>query len=274
MVRFDQRHGESPLPTQLQPDQITNELAALLWGFLHSLLKQARDLVDYGKSVVNDDWRRLLWQWNVMYEHKPSHQFSNEYDHSVETVRAIVYDRGWATLYTFIEFFVGHERFSFTESAIAEILTKCHAAWRLVDGAVVPISSPEQAEAVVDAFGDIEARGPAGAKAHLANAASAIASKDWAGSVRESIHAVESVARTFDEAKTLGDALKSIQSAGKPIHPALARGMSAWYGYASDEAGIRHALLEEGTAAVDENEAVFMFGACASFCQYLLNVTG
>ena len=91
-------------------------------------------------------------------------------------------------------------------------------------------------------------------------------------SVRESVHAVESVARTFGDAKTLKDALANIQAAGKPLHPALSRGLSALYGYESDEAGIRHALLEEGAAAVDENEAVFMFGTCATFCQYLINV--
>ena len=228
--------------------------------------------IDYGPAVVGREWRRLLWQWYVTIEHLPSDEFSDEYDVAMKTVRAIVYERGWATLYTFLEFFVAKQSFKECERTIASILEECRTAWRLVDGIIVPISSPEQAEAVVAAFSDIETRGPAGAKAHLANAASAIASKDWAGSIRESIHAVESVARTFGEAKSLGDALKSIQSAGKPIHPALARSLSALYGYTSDQTGIRHALLEEGSAAVDENHAVFMFGACASFCQYLLNV--
>ena len=43
------------------------------------------------------------------------------------------------------------------------------------------------------------------------------------------------------------------------------------YGYTNDENGIRHALLEEGAAAVDLDDAVFMFGACASFAAYLVN---
>ena len=42
-----------------------------------------------------------------------------------------------------------------------------------------------------------------------------------------------------------------------------------WAGYTSDEQGIRHALLEQGSANVGLEEALFMFGACASFAAYL-----
>jgi hypothetical protein len=42
-------------------------------------------------------------------------------------------------------------------------------------------------------------------------------------------------------------------------------------GYTSDENGIRHALLDDGTAKVDETDALFMIGACAAFVSYLLS---
>ena len=54
-------------------------------------------------------------------------------------------------------------------------------------------------------------------------------------------------------------------------HRALKEAFSKLYGYTSDENGIRHALLEEGAADVDLDDAVFMFGACASFAAYLVN---
>jgi hypothetical protein len=34
------------------------------------------------------------------------------------------------------------------------------------------------------------------------------------------------------------------------------------YGYTSDQKGIRHPLLDDGTADVDEADAMFMIGAC------------
>jgi hypothetical protein len=42
------------------------------------------------------------------------------------------------------------------------------------------------------------------------------------------------------------------------------------YGYSSDEEGVRHALVFKEEAQVDEADALFMLGACASFVSYLL----
>ena len=41
------------------------------------------------------------------------------------------------------------------------------------------------------------------------------------------------------------------------------------YGYTNSEEGIRHALIENQGANVDIDEAIFMFGVCASFAAYL-----
>ena len=43
------------------------------------------------------------------------------------------------------------------------------------------------------------------------------------------------------------------------------------YGYTNDEQGIRHALTRRAAANVGLDEAMFMFGACASFAAYLAN---
>jgi hypothetical protein len=42
------------------------------------------------------------------------------------------------------------------------------------------------------------------------------------------------------------------------------------YGYSSDEEGVRHALVFSNETQVDEADALFMLGACASFVSYLL----
>ena len=138
---------------------------------------------------------------------------------------------------------------------------------------IVPRSNEESGAATQQAIEAIEQIGPAGAKTHLHDAAEAINEKRYADAVRESIHAVESVARTIDPnaGKTLGPALTSLEKAGVLNHPSLRDGFKKLYGYTSDKQGIRHALLEEGAADVDLDDAVFMFGACASFAAYLVN---
>ena len=55
-------------------------------------------------------------------------------------------------------------------------------------------------------------------------------------------------------------------------HNALSESFQKLYGYTCDENGIRHSLLENGAANVGEEEALFMFGACA--CGYLCRKRG
>lgn len=88
--------------------------------------------------------------------------------------------------------------------------------------------------------------------------------------MRESIHAVESVANVLSgkEKATLRDGLRALK-AKMEIHPAFEKGINMLYGYASDEKGIRHALLED-EAKADLQDALFMLGACASFVSYLI----
>ena len=137
----------------------------------------------------------------------------------------------------------------------------------------LPRSSMEQGYAVQQVLKTIEEGNIPGASAHLRKATEHINARQYADSIADSIHAVESVARQISpkETKTLGPALKSLENAGAINHPALKEAFSKLYGYTNDEQGIRHALLDKGSAEVGLDEAVFMFGACASFVAYLVN---
>jgi hypothetical protein len=68
----------------------------------------------------------------------------------------------------------------------------------------------------------------------------------------------------------LGPALSKLQKSVR-IHPALAKGFDSLYGFTSDEKGIRHALIDEPVAEVDETDALYMLGSCAAFVSYLIN---
>lgn len=56
------------------------------------------------------------------------------------------------------------------------------------------------------------------------------------------------------------------------MHGAFRTALVNLYGYASDEEGIRHSLLEQGAAKVTERDAIFMLGVCASFATYLTSI--
>ena len=134
---------------------------------------------------------------------------------------------------------------------------------------IVPAATEQEGDALVGAIHDLEGAGLGGAAEHLRHAGERIREQDWAGSVRASIDAIESVAKqvTPDSADTLGKALAALERQ-QDLHGALKSGLSSLYGYASDEPGVRHALLED-ESKVTRDEAIFMIGACAAFCSYL-----
>ena len=132
---------------------------------------------------------------------------------------------------------------------------------------ILPAATPEEGATIRNALEDVRAVGLQGAESHLRDSGRLINAGDWAGSVRHSINAVESVARRIaPEAGTLGPALNKMGE----LHPALKKAFSSLYGYTSDEQGIRHALLDEAASPAQRDEAVFMLGACASFVSYML----
>jgi hypothetical protein len=134
----------------------------------------------------------------------------------------------------------------------------------------MPRATEQEGAAIVESLATLDSRGFDGARAHFLQAGEQLNAGEYADAVRESIHAVESVARKLDPkaSGTLGPALKALQQ-HIAVHPALNKGFLNIYGYTSDEGGVRHARLED-EAQVDLEDAVFMIGACASFTSYLV----
>jgi hypothetical protein len=91
---------------------------------------------------------------------------------------------------------------------------------------------------------------------------------DYRNSIKESISAVESMAKTITQKPKadLEEALRILERSGK-IHGALKAGFSKLYGYTSDEGGIRHAMMEEPD--LSSSDAQFFLVSCSAFTNYL-----
>ena len=139
---------------------------------------------------------------------------------------------------------------------------------------IFPISTGQEGEAISDAIRTFRASGLAGAEAHLRKAGELINQGDWAGSIRESIHSVESIASKLvpNASNSLAAAMKVLEK-NYPLHGAFRMGILNLYGYTSNEQGIRHALIDRPDSPAGRDEAVFMLGACASFASYLWRIT-
>ena len=102
-----------------------------------------------------------------------------------------------------------------------ELRRKSRAAYAVFeDDTIVPIGSDAERETLARAFADVAASEFNGARMHLRNAGSELMASNYGPSIRESIHAVEAVARVLEPgAQTLGPARRCETQAtlgGKP----------------------------------------------------------
>jgi hypothetical protein len=226
-----------------------------------------------GNAELKGAWRAVLYDYHVNVEHKLADEFDGRQRLVVVPIKNIFQTGDYVKIYGFVEFVLRNARRpNMFYEAITIALEDTRSPYRVLDGdTLVPIASSEEADAAAMAIRALAASGVDSGRQHLRSAAEALSSGDWADSIRESIHAVEAVARLLEpSATTLPPALNALERSGA-IHPAMKRGFTILYGYTSDEDGIRHSLLDNAVAQVGETEALFMFSSCAAFISYLLN---
>lgn len=272
-LTFAQAEGIDPLPKQLMPTELSVDLRLqILHVYNEFINKSTSSPYDF----ISDPWKSILLEAHVRFFRLASDEFINKSKVWIQKIKSLLLEGDYIAFYGFIQFTLRQnfskesEKKSFLRS-ISYTLSENLAGYTIIDGRTLfPVGSIEERNAIETAFSVLRLHRLEGARMHLHTAAELYNKKDFAGAVRESIHAVESVARILEpNASTLAPALKRLTTK-RFIHPALSKGFENIYGYTSDEKGIRHALLDQSTTSVNEVDALFMIGACASFVTYLI----
>ena len=275
-LTFSQAEGIDPLPQPVALGELSQQARVCLWDIIYrSLVTAARREIGLLEEIyISEPWKTILLHYHKFHLHKPADEFSSAYEARASEIKKLFLHGDYNQVFDFLQVVLRHPSppHKFCDS-VASVLKDCMCAYTVIEDGptIVPISLPEQRKSIQDAFRVLKPDLFKGARSHLCKSAECIKNGDLAGSVRESIHAVESVARRLnaDAKQSLKPALDAL-SQKAPLHPAFTRGIENFYGYTSDEDGIRHALLEE-QEKVDIADAVFMFGACTSFTAYLVN---
>lgn len=277
-MKFSERLGYRPVKTQLQVEEISEELKNSLWSaFLESFLK----------TIPNDDYSgyklleyvRALWFsfFKLPLDRAPI--YDNNYgraeifkDDLIKTLRQFfLNNKNWFDPYDLLQFSAEYANREFVP-LINKILEKEKSGYRFVNGELIQITSKTEIDEIEQAISstiNIDA-----VNSHLNAALKHLSDKEspvYRNSIKESISAVEAICKIYtkNEKSTLGDALTKLEKEGS-IHPALKKAFSALYGYTSDSAGIRHALIENDRQ-VDFHETKFMLVTCTSFINYILS---
>lgn len=271
---FSQKYGYEEVPAPLKLEELPEEARTLIWDLFYLSLDKSSVSGFMGARLVGGPWRQVFQSVHVSLDCLPIDDLDLNFENFRARLRRRIETEPFNKVFDLLEFVVRHRQCppQFVND-IGIAFELCRLAYVLDIGpppTIMPAVTPEEGVALVESLKGLQQAGLNGSASHLRKASSCINKRDWAGSVRESIHAVESVARQLDpdSAQTLGPALDSIERRTR-LHPALKKGFESLYGYTCKQQGIRHALLEESNAKVGKDEAVFMLGACASFASYL-----
>ena len=274
-LTFSQAEGIDPLPTQLKPRFLSKEIRARIWVVIYAALKNElsaeRDI--YGNRYqIGGAWLNVLSRWWVLVDHKMIDEFPLSYEYWISDLKKKISSDSYNRVFDFLEYALRQSPPpTGLERGLADALIEGRSAYRLIDGdMIVPLALEGETTAVSKALSDVGEAQYHGAKSHLRAAVAALNDGDFAGSVRESIHAVDGVARSLAPSATdLGPALSELERSGY-IHGAMKSGFAKLYGYSSNEKGVRHALIEDGAPKVTEVDAIYMIGSCSAFISYLI----
>lgn len=272
-LTFSQRHGYEDVPQPLQLGELSWAARVAIWNRLYAHLLESRSS-HVGHYIIGLPWINILGDLHIGHN-MPLDEWSPRFERWRSELRRRIERSEVNHVFDLIEFLMRHRECP-QEFIVqmADVFRNNRLAYTIDAGpppTIVPATTPEEGDQLTGNLKVLRAAGLHAAATHLHTASKCINDGDWSGSVRESIHAVESVAKQIDPggANTLGKALDSLQKRGVLQHKALKKSLSELYGYTSDAQGIRHALLDGDKADVTIDEAVFMLGACASFASYL-----
>ena len=186
----------------------------------------------------------------------------------ISEIRGYFFNSQWFEVYDFLEFTLNYFNNDRITMLINAVLERELAGYRFVGGVITDITDEQEIKMLDDALADKDLPG---VRAHLRRALELLSDRkrpDYRNSIKESISAVESLAKVITEnpKASLGEALNIIERSGD-LHPALKSSFSGLYGYTSNEDGIRHAMLEEPNLSIAD--AKFFLLSCTSFINYM-----
>ena len=267
-LTFSQREGYDPLPLPLQLGELPDEARTAIWNVLYTHMDRSRS-----GYVIDGAWKAILLDLYVYHDNMPLDEWSARIERVFPWMRDRLEQEAFNRVFDIIEFLVRHELCppEFTTD-LSDVFHRFQLAYIIDSGpppTVFPATTAEEGNELERNLAELRTSGLVGCATHLRSASKCINDGDSAASIRESIHAVESVAKKIaPKANTLSAALSVLKKQGVLHHKELASALGKLYNYTSDEDGIRHAL-SEAEADVTQDEAVFMLGACASFASYL-----
>lgn len=268
MPSFSQRQGFVPVSEVIQVNSMNDQLRNSIWNVLLRYVWDRPGFMSSPSGGGAMEWfSRRLWDeyFKRPVDSRPAYSYPK-----LEIIRKEFFDSEWYRVYDFIEFVITPD-LGLPPNLASELnktLARENSGYRIVDGVVVGVTSEQEVSMLEGALRDTKFKPVA---QHLKRALELLSDRenpDYRNSIKESISAIESMAKIVagDPKATLADALKALERNGQ-MHKALKDGFLKLYGYTNDEDGIRHSML--GEPNLTSADAKYFLMSCTSFANYL-----
>lgn len=286
---FSEREGIKPARKIIQSDSLDEALKNGLWNtFTRYYSKKfwyrvqqinARRGDPLWSPQIRKEFMSLfelfkkLWSEHLKFDLDKFGLDILDYHDTQSTIKKHFFGCPWYEVYDFVEFIAnncsdGTANLTFMDECNT-ILERELSAYRFINGIITPVVEGEQISAIDQAL-----QSPISmVREHLEQAQRLLSNKknpDYRNSIKESISAVECLCKiiTGDEKATLGKALQEIEDkTGLQFHADLKEALRKLYHYTCDADGIRHALKNEPSLALED--AQFLLVACSAFVSYI-----
>lgn len=272
-MKFSQRIGKVSATKHLQIESIDDELKNGLWNGIKLYIL---DNLSKHSQYKFDIFCSILWHhhYRLPIDTIPQYDYQSE-----KIIRNSFYNGQWYEAYDLLEFLANIDSDSFRINTYEfkefcnVIFVREFSGYRFIDDKISPITNENEIQEIQNAINQSgHFSSLRGANIHLKSALEKLSDKkvpDYRNSIKESISAIESVAKAISEngKDSLGAALDKIKGKIK-LHAALEKGFKQLYGYTSDSDGIRHALMEDHNC--DFEDAKYMLVSSSAFINYLI----
>ena len=272
---FSQRIGAKPAPEIVQLEAMNDELRNSIWNFIYAI----------GASNAHDShrWVDVAKALAINVRKSPVDEVTGIYNHRArDWVKNFFITSHWYVQYDILEYLVKNIRQFRSDptpeqaaNMVNKVLEQELSGYRFVNGQLAPISNQAELDEIAQGIEQTANTGLSGANEHLRKAVELLSNKptpDYRNSIKESISAIESIAKVIGKENSSGlkGALDELSKKTK-IHGSLSEGFKKLYGYTSDEGGIRHAITSDDQENPGFDEAKYMLVSCSAFANYLIS---
>lgn len=272
-LTFAQREGLEPLPQQMQRTELSRPLRARLFALVRSQMYvgATRPVMMGDQTTLQGAWRQILYDVHVRHHHRMADEFRAAASVQDRQLKTLLADGTYADVYGFLEFVLRHQHCpSNFATSVQGILEETHAAYRIVGGnTFTPFTSDEEVAVVDAALKDTAPTKFAGIQHHLQKASQGLSAGDYAGSMRESFNAMESLTKLLTKEATFQDGVKRL-AVQKLLHDTVRQGLEKYAAWTNAVADIRHANNPaQPQVQVTEGEAIYFLVFCSSTVSHL-----